>query len=106
MRCGGQCFPARLEDLGGKRQSRLAGFTTQAPCMGVVGVFERPFALDERLGFRLRTNEPKLGRRELLAGDEMAHADFVDRFLLARFLGFAQHFEHLFVLAHQALFVN
>jgi len=51
MRCGGQCFPARLEDLGGKRQSRLAGFATQAPCMGVVGVFERPFALDERLGF-------------------------------------------------------
>jgi hypothetical protein len=74
--------------------------------MGVVGVSERPFALDERLGFRLRTNEPKVGRRELLAGDEMAHADFVDRFLLARFLGFAQHFEHLFVLAHQALFVN
>ena len=42
----------------------------------------------------------------------MAHADFVDRFLLARFLrfalglDFAQHFEHLLVLAHQALFVD
>ena len=32
--------------------------------MGVVGVFEGPFALHERLGFRLRTNKPKPGRRE------------------------------------------
>ena len=49
---------------------------------------------------------------KLLAGDEMAHADFVDRFLLARFLrfalglDFAEHLERLFVLAHQALFVD
>src|SRR6185437_15951189 len=71
---------------GRKRQSGLAGFAIEVPGMGVVGVFGRPFALDERLGFRFRTNEPKLGRRELFTGDEMAHADFVDRFLLARFL--------------------
>ena len=80
--------------------------------MRVIGVFERPFALDERLGFRLRTNEPKLVRMKLLAGDEMAHADFLDRFLLTRFLGFvlgldvAQHLERLLVLPHQALFVD
>ena len=49
---------------------------------------------------------------KLLAGDEMAHADFVDGVLLTRFLRFAlgldfvQHFEHLFVLAHQSLFID
>jgi hypothetical protein len=40
--------------------------------MSVVGMFERPFALDEGVGFSTRTNEPKLGRMELLAG-EMAY---------------------------------
>jgi len=46
------------------------------------------------------------------AGDQMAHPDFVNCFLLARFLHFAlgldlaQHLEHLFVMAHQALFIN
>jgi hypothetical protein len=75
-------------------------------------VFEGPSALHDRLGFRARTNEPKLGRQEFLTGDEMAHADFVDRFLLTRFLRFAlgldftQHLKRLFVLAHQALFVD
>jgi hypothetical protein len=49
---------------------------------------------------------------KLLAGDEMAHADFVDRFLLTRFLRFAlgldftEYLERLFVLAHQTLFVH
>jgi len=33
--------------------------------MGIAGVFKRPLALDERLGLRTWTNEPKLGRRKL-----------------------------------------
>ncbi len=54
--------------------------------MRVVGLFESPLPLDQRLGFGFRTNEPKLGRLKLLAGDQVAHADFVDRFLFAGFL--------------------
>ena len=33
-------------------------------------------------------------RSKFLAGDERAHTGFINRFLLARFLGFAQYFEH------------
>jgi len=41
-----------------KFPSGPAGFAVEVPGMSIVGVFERPFALDERLGFRTRTNEP------------------------------------------------
>ena len=60
----------------------------------------------------LEQTNPNFGRMKLLARDEMAHADFVDRVLLAGFLGFAlgldfaQHLERLLVLAHQALFID
>jgi hypothetical protein len=35
-----------------KFPSGPAGFAVEVPGMSIVGVFERPFALDERLGFR------------------------------------------------------
>jgi len=44
-----------------KRQREFAGFAVKVPGMRVVGVFEGPFALDARFGFRLRINEPKFG---------------------------------------------
>ena len=44
----------REEGSGGgrKRKRGSAGFAVEVPGVGVVGVFERPFALDDRLGFR------------------------------------------------------
>src|SRR5690348_7265620 len=89
MRHRSLTLPGADWELRGKGERWAAGFAVEVPSMRVVGVFERPPALHNRLGFRIRTNEPKLGGRELLAGDEMAHAHFIDRFLLAGFLGFA-----------------
>ena len=56
--CRGQVgnFVSRLEISGlsgtRKRQGRPAGFAIEVPGMRVIGVFERPFALDDCLGFR------------------------------------------------------
>ena len=43
---------SRIISGGGKWQSGPAGFAVEVPGMSIVGVFERRFALDERLGFR------------------------------------------------------